>query len=271
MLRAKMGKMNLILCVDENIYLLLPQIFAYPGQKHWSQIIPINLNVNNVMRNKGVTHPFESFHLLRDDILQDKGEGHLVVIVQQRVNGFLQPHKLILFLKTQQTNNHYKLSPAASAYPLSGTHNKQTTITSFLQPHQLILFLKHTTNKQPLQAFSSRISLSSFWNTQQTNNHYKLSPAASAYPLSETHNKQTTITSFRQPHQLILFLKHTTNKQPLQAFSSRASAYPLSGTHNKQTTITSFLQPHQLILFLKHTTNKQPLQAFSSRISLSSF
>ena len=197
--------MNLILCVDENIYLLLPQIFAYPGQKHWSQIIPINLNVNNVMCNKGVTHPFESFHLLRDDILQDKGEGHLVIIVQQRVNGFLQPH-------------------------------------------QLILFLEHTTNKQPLQAFSSRISLSSFWNTQQTNNHYKLSPAASAYPLSET--------------------QQTNNHYKL---SPAASTYPLSETHNKQTTITSFLQPHQLILFLEHTTNKQPLQAFSSRLSLSSF
>ena len=44
-----------------------------------------------------VTHIFHSLHLLRD-ALKDVGEGHLVVVIQQRVDGFLQTHELLLSL-----------------------------------------------------------------------------------------------------------------------------------------------------------------------------
>lgn len=53
-----------------------------------------------------VTHIRDHHHFLCDDVVQDEGEGHLVVVIQQGVDGLLQPHQPVLLLHTHtQTLN----------------------------------------------------------------------------------------------------------------------------------------------------------------------
>lgn len=49
-----------------------------------------------------MTHIRHHHHLLGHDVVKDEGEGHLIVIIQQGVDGFLQPHQPVLFLQTQK-------------------------------------------------------------------------------------------------------------------------------------------------------------------------
>lgn len=49
---------------------------------------------------KGVTHIGNHHHFLGHNVVQYEGEGHLIVIIQQRVDGFLQPHQPVLLLDT---------------------------------------------------------------------------------------------------------------------------------------------------------------------------
>lgn len=45
-----------------------------------------------------MTHIRNHHHFLGHDVVQDEGERHLIVVVQQRVDGFLQPHQSVLLL-----------------------------------------------------------------------------------------------------------------------------------------------------------------------------
>ena len=45
------------------------------------------------------THVRYVHHLLRDDVVQDEGEGHLVIVIQQGVNSLFQTHQPILLLQ----------------------------------------------------------------------------------------------------------------------------------------------------------------------------
>lgn len=46
-----------------------------------------------------MTHIRDHHHFLGHNVVQDEGEGHLIIIIQQRVDGFLQPHQPVLLLR----------------------------------------------------------------------------------------------------------------------------------------------------------------------------
>lgn len=48
--------------------------------------------------SKKLTHFRNHHHFLGYNVVQDEGEGHLIIIVQQGVDGFLQPHQSVLLL-----------------------------------------------------------------------------------------------------------------------------------------------------------------------------
>lgn len=47
-----------------------------------------------------MTHIRNNHHFLGHNVVQDEGESHLIIIIQQRVDGFLQPHQPVLLLDT---------------------------------------------------------------------------------------------------------------------------------------------------------------------------
>lgn len=47
-----------------------------------------------------MTYIRDHHHFLGHNVVQDEGEGHLIVIIQQGVDGFLQPHQPVLLLRT---------------------------------------------------------------------------------------------------------------------------------------------------------------------------
>lgn len=49
-----------------------------------------------------MTHIRNRHHFLCHNVVQDEGEGHLIVIIQQGVDGLLQPHQPVLLLHTQK-------------------------------------------------------------------------------------------------------------------------------------------------------------------------
>lgn len=46
------------------------------------------------------THIGNHHHFLSHNVVQDEGEGHLIVIIQQRVDCFLKSHQSVLLLFT---------------------------------------------------------------------------------------------------------------------------------------------------------------------------
>lgn len=49
------------------------------------------------------THVRHIHHLLCDYVVKDEGERHLIVIIQQRVNGLLQAHQPVFLLHTERS------------------------------------------------------------------------------------------------------------------------------------------------------------------------
>lgn len=49
-----------------------------------------------------MTHIRDHHHFLCHDVVKDKGEGHLIIVIQQGVDCFLQPHQPVLFLYTHK-------------------------------------------------------------------------------------------------------------------------------------------------------------------------
>ena len=46
-----------------------------------------------------MTHIRNHHHFLGHNVVQDEGEGHLIIIIQQGVDGFFQPHQSVLLLR----------------------------------------------------------------------------------------------------------------------------------------------------------------------------
>lgn len=47
-------------------------------------------------------HVFYSLQFGVDDVAQDVGEGHKVIVIQEGVNGLLQAHQFVLFLSVKR-------------------------------------------------------------------------------------------------------------------------------------------------------------------------